>query len=79
MDRVTAHLSPPQRASLKQLDTEDAVTAACEQNFNGYSDCWAAVVFSDIKGFSGVNYTIRADAGLRYINVEKHTSDYELR
>ncbi|KAG8766793.1 hypothetical protein FRC15_006111, partial [Serendipita sp. 397] len=65
-------------AALKQLESEEAVTAACEQNFNGYSDCWTAIIFNDIDGFSGVNYTIRADAGLRYINVEKHTSDYEV-
>jgi ATP-binding cassette subfamily A (ABC1) protein 3 len=28
---------------------------------------------------TGVNYTIRADTGLSYINVEKHTGDLELR
>ncbi|KAG8805055.1 hypothetical protein FRC19_008094, partial [Serendipita sp. 401] len=78
MDRVSLHFSPSQKAALKQLESEEAVTAACEQNFNGYSDCWTAIIFNDIDGFSGVNYTIRADAGLRYINVEKHTSDYEV-
>lgn len=39
-------------------------------------------MFHDVRSGSsinGFNYTIRADAGLAYINVEKHTSDSELR
>jgi len=52
---------------------------ACPQNFNLYSECFAAVVFNNFPSAYGVSYTIRADAGLYYINVEQHTSDVELR
>lgn len=55
---------------------------SCPQNFNEFSECFAAVVFYDVQSGSnvaGFNYTIRADAGLGYINVEKHTSDLEVR
>ena len=55
---------------------------SCPQNFNQFSECFAAVVFHDIQSGSnitGFNYTIRGDAGLGYVNVQKHTSDLELR
>lgn len=79
MARVTSGFAPWQLDTVKQLNSPGDIPPACQQNFNGFSECWASVVFSDIAGFTGVNYTIRADAGLRYIDVEKHTSDVEER
>ncbi|CAG7851662.1 ABC transporter A family member 6 AltName: Full=ABC transporter ABCA.6 [Serendipita indica DSM 11827] len=79
MDRVTANFSPWQKSLVHQLDSPQDIDPQCQQNFNGFSECFAAVIFDDITGFSGVNYTIRADAGLRYVNVDKHNSDVELR
>jgi ATP-binding cassette, subfamily A (ABC1), member 3 len=79
MARVTSDFQPWQLDSTSKLENIDAIAPACQQNFNGYSECWAAVVFTDIEGFQGVNYTIRADAGLRYINVAKHTSEVDVR
>lgn len=79
ISHVTSDFAPWQKAAVKQLNSPDDVPPACQQNFNGFSECWAAIIFNDIVGFSGVNYTIRADAGLRYVNVEKHNSDVELR
>jgi ATP-binding cassette subfamily A (ABC1) protein 3 len=55
------------------------VPVSCPQNFNQFSECFVAVVFHDVRSGSNINYTIRADAGLAYVNVEKHTSDVELR
>ncbi|TFY63698.1 hypothetical protein EVJ58_g3098 [Rhodofomes roseus] len=62
------------------------------ENFNGFSECYAAVVFNNLPSNSSTspssanasalqayNYTIRADSGLYYINVAKHTSSYEER
>lgn len=79
MARVTSGFVDWQLATVQQLETPDKIPPSCQQNFNGFSECWASVIFYDITGFSGVNYTIRADAGLRYINVFGHTSDVEQR
>lgn len=79
MSHVTRNLAPWQQAEVKQLQSPEDIPSACQQNFNGFSECWAAVIFDDIKGFSGVNYTIRADAGLFYVNVENHNSDVDRR
>lgn len=55
------------------------VASKCPQNFDGFSGCYAAVVFTNMapNGATprGINYTIFADAGLTHIDVERHTSD----
>ncbi|KIM34443.1 hypothetical protein M408DRAFT_60324 [Serendipita vermifera MAFF 305830] len=79
MSRVTSGFAPWQLETVQELDSPEDIAPACQQNFNGFSECWAGIVFSDIDGFSGINYTLRVDAGLRYIDVEKHTSDVEQR
>jgi len=79
MARVTKNLAPWQLETVQQLENPADVPMSCQENFSGFSECWAAVIFSDINGFTGVNYTIRADAGLRYINVFSHSSDVEQR
>lgn len=62
-----------------QLTKPQDIPEKCPQNFNGYSSCYAAVVFTDMdpNGATpqGFNYTLFADAGLNHIDVERHTSD----
>jgi hypothetical protein len=79
MARVTSGFADWQLATVQQLESRAQIPPSCQQNFNGFSECWASVIFDDIKGFTGVNYTIRADAGLRYIDVFGHSSDVEQR
>lgn len=81
MSRVTQDFAPWQLAAVQQLESPADIPPACQQNFNGYSECWAAILFSDVEGFNerSINYTIRADAGLWYVNVQQHTSDVEVR
>lgn len=81
INRVTSSFSPAQLASVKKIDSADDIPWACPQNFNLYSQCFAAIAFFDTpaSGSSSINYTIYADAGLIYINVEGHASDFEKR
>jgi hypothetical protein len=79
IDRVTQSFSPAQLRSVVSVPTPDDVAPRCQQNFNGYSECFAAVVFNtDISG-GIINYTIRADAGLFFVDVKNHKSDFEKR
>ncbi|TFK42170.1 hypothetical protein BDQ12DRAFT_710453 [Crucibulum laeve] len=82
MDRITSSFSQAQKDRVKKVGAASDIVTECPQNFNLFSECFAAIVFNDIpnEGNSNpVNYTIRADAGLAFINVEKHTSDFEKR
>lgn len=87
MERITANFTSAQRTAVNQVDPNN-IFSECPQNYQGYTPCFAAIAFQSIpflneSGISGlssnVNYTIYADWGLGYINVEKHTSDYEKR
>ena len=78
MARVTREFSGAQRAGVVQLARAADVPGACPQNFNLFSECFAAVVFDAAEGGT-LNYTLRADAGLFHIDVTKHNSDYEKR
>ena len=66
---------------MKQVSSPDDIPAACPQNFNLFSECFAAVAFYDIpaNGSAPVDYTIWADGGLTFVDVEKHRSDFEKR
>ncbi|KAF8634881.1 hypothetical protein AX15_000635 [Amanita polypyramis BW_CC] len=83
MSRIISSFSPTQRSYVRQMSNVSEIPAACPQNFNWISGCFAAVIFYDIPangtGTRPVNYTIQADAGLSYINVQQHTSHYEQR
>jgi hypothetical protein len=80
IDRVIRDFSPSQRRRVRRAESVDAILAACPQNFNGFSECYAAVVFAALgDGPGAVNYTLRADGGLYHINVEGGKSDYEQR
>ncbi|KAJ7083365.1 hypothetical protein B0H15DRAFT_785012 [Mycena belliarum] len=81
MARVTRDFSKSQLGLVKQASSGSQLPLECPQNFNGLSECYAAVIFNDIPANSGtpVNYTILADSGLRHIDVVKHNSDFETR
>ncbi|KAF7340910.1 hypothetical protein MSAN_02075900 [Mycena sanguinolenta] len=81
MARVTSGFSVSQLSAVKQASSGPELPFECPQNFNGFSECFAAVVFYDIPAnvTSPVNYTILADSGLFHIDVVRHTSDFELR
>lgn len=81
MARVTQGISTP--SSVKQVSSPTDIAAACPQNFNLFSECFAAIAFNSLPSAGQseipVNYTISADAGLYHIDVVKHKSDYEKR
>ncbi|PPR02359.1 hypothetical protein CVT24_011703 [Panaeolus cyanescens] len=83
IDHITSNFTPHQLSAVRKLDNPADIPRTCPQNFNFFSECFAAIAFFDIPGSGStgrtVNYTIYADAGLTSIDVEKHTSDFEKR
>ncbi|KAK0481451.1 hypothetical protein IW261DRAFT_1075379 [Armillaria novae-zelandiae] len=83
ISRITQNFTTSQLAAVRQLDSPDDIPAACPQNFNLFSECFAAIAFYNIpangSATNPINYTIRADAGLAHIDVVKHSSDFEKR
>jgi ATP-binding cassette subfamily A (ABC1) protein 3 len=82
MSVITADFNPSQRRAVKKLNSSSDVSSACPQNFNGFSDCYAAIIFDempDSESDSDFVYLLRADTGLTYINVVRHTSGFEER
>uniref|UniRef100_A0A5K1K522 RxLR effector candidate n=1 Tax=Ganoderma boninense TaxID=34458 RepID=A0A5K1K522_9APHY len=81
MARVLRDFSGKQLASVTQVG-EDEIGSTCLQNFLGTSSCFAAVSFEGIPA-AGVNqtlnYTIRYDSSLGFVDVKNHKSDFELR
>lgn len=60
---------------LVRLDDPD-VSTHCPQNLNGFSECFAALVFSDVDPEAQVlNYTLRGDFGYRTVDVETPGND----
>ncbi|KAJ7447207.1 hypothetical protein FB451DRAFT_1343436 [Mycena latifolia] len=81
MARITSSFSDSQLGLVKQASSATQLPFECPQNFNGFSECYAAVVFYDIpaNATNPVNYTILADSGLFHIDVVRHNSDFETR
>lgn len=79
--RITSNFSKNQLRAVKQVSSSTDFPAECPQNFNLFSECFAAVGFGDIPatGNRSINYTISADSGLAFIDVVHHTSDFEKR
>ncbi|EDR15973.1 uncharacterized protein LACBIDRAFT_187302 [Laccaria bicolor S238N-H82] len=83
--RITSQFTPSQLNAVKQVSSPTDIPAACPQNFNLFSECFAAVAFYDIPAnvngstSAPVNYTIWADGGLMFVDVVKHRSDFEKR
>ncbi|PIL31168.1 ATP-binding cassette transporter [Ganoderma sinense ZZ0214-1] len=82
ISHITSGFSSKQLSAVRQLDSPADIPSACPQNFNLFSECFAAVAFNSLPGPNGslpLNYTLRADGGLFHIDVTKHNSDYEKR
>ena len=83
ISHITANFTHYQLASVKQLSTPADIPATCPQNFNLFSQCFAAIAFTNIpadgNASNPINYTIFGDAGLAFIDVKHHTSDFEKR
>ncbi|KAI0042590.1 P-loop containing nucleoside triphosphate hydrolase protein [Auriscalpium vulgare] len=83
MAHITRAFSPKQLRAVKQVASPEDIPSTCPQNFNLFSECFAAVAFNSVPASSNaslpVNYTIRADGGLWHIDVVRHSSDYENR
>lgn len=86
MQRVMLPFNQKQRNNVKKVASADQVPSTCPENFIGLSQCYAVVIFEGLptKGDpesskQPFNYTLRADSGLVYINVVKHTSSMEQR
>ena len=93
ISHITSGFSSKQLGNVKKVASADDIPPTCPENFNGFSECYAAVVFealpgnssevstlsSNLTSLSAFNYTIRADSGLYYIDCAKHTSSYEER
>ncbi|CCL98836.1 uncharacterized protein FIBRA_00841 [Fibroporia radiculosa] len=85
MSHITSGFNQKQLGSIQKVIPGD-IPATCPENFNGFSECYAAVVFNSLPDMTSeqgapqpINYTLRADGGLYYINVAQHTSSYEER
>ena len=83
MARVTSDFTSEQLKVVHQVASQNDIIQACPQNFNLFSECFAAVSFDSLPSPSGgnatLNYTIFVDGGLFHIDVVKHSSDYEER
>ncbi|KAL1669459.1 P-loop containing nucleoside triphosphate hydrolase protein [Schizophyllum commune] len=83
MSRATSNFSPSQLDAVKKVASPDDIPATCPENFNLFSECFAAIEFHDPVptniSASVVNYTLRADGGLYHIDVQNQRSDYEQR
>lgn len=82
MQLVTRSFSPLQLSQVTKANNDRDLLFACPANFNGRSNCFAAITFKTPDAFrpaDAVQYLIRIDAGSKYVNVDKHTSDFETR
>jgi ATP-binding cassette, subfamily A (ABC1), member 3 len=83
MSTITSGFTPAQLQGVKKVATPADIPSACPQNFNLFSECFAAVAFNDLPAIANdthsINYTIRADGGLYHIDVVRHSSDFERR
>lgn len=83
MSHITANFTSNQLTSVKKVSSPSNIPATCPQNFNGFSQCFAAITFTNIpadgNASNPINYTIFGDAALGFIDVVRHTSDFERR
>ncbi|TFK69908.1 P-loop containing nucleoside triphosphate hydrolase protein [Pluteus cervinus] len=81
MSHITAGFSQNQLNAVQKVASPADIITSCPQNFNGFSECFGAVAFNDIPTdpTRPINYTIRADGGLFFIDVIHHKSDFEKR
>jgi hypothetical protein len=83
MTRITSNFGPNQLHAVKQVVSPADIPSQCPQNFNGFSQCFAAIAFNylpmNATDTTPIDYTISGDGGLIYVNVYSHTSDFETR
>ncbi|KAJ4470921.1 hypothetical protein J3R30DRAFT_3710877 [Lentinula aciculospora] len=81
ISHISSNFSDTQRNAIQKVASPSDIPSQCPQNFNLFSECFAAVAFFDIPapGAGPINYTIQADGGLVHIDVVRHTSDFEER
>ncbi|KAJ3722293.1 P-loop containing nucleoside triphosphate hydrolase protein [Lentinula raphanica] len=81
ISHISTNFSTTQRNAIRKVASPSDIPSECPQNFNLFSECFAAVAFFDLPspGSGSINYTILADGGLVHIDVVKHTSDFEER
>jgi hypothetical protein len=81
MAHMTQGFTSSQLNAVKKAATPDEIPSFCPQNFNLFSECFAAVAFihlpTSANDTNPIDYTIRADGGLFHIDVVHHTSDFE--
>lgn len=81
MAHITRNFTSFQLNAVKKVATPDDIPSLCPQNFNLFSECFAAIAFDYLptsqNDTSSIEYTIRADGGLSHIDVIRHTSDFE--
>ena len=53
MDLITQSLRPEHRFAVKRVDTPDDIPFTCPQNFNLFSECFAAVAFTSFPNPGG--------------------------
>ncbi|KAG1840268.1 hypothetical protein DFJ58DRAFT_858320 [Suillus subalutaceus] len=83
MARITSNFTSNQLQAVMQVATPADIPTQCPQNFDLTSQCFAGIAFNylpmNATDTTPINYTISADAGLVYVNVISHTSDFETR
>lgn len=83
MAHITNGFNSRQLAAIRQVASPDDIPPTCPQNFNLFSECYAAVAFNTMPNNANdstpLNYTVRSDAGLFFVDVQKHRSDFEKR
>ncbi|KAJ3739785.1 hypothetical protein DFH05DRAFT_1530053 [Lentinula detonsa] len=81
ISHISSNFNDVQRNAIRKVASPSDIPSECPQNFNLFSECFAAVAFFDLPspGAGSINYTIQADGGLVHIDVVKHTSDFEER
>ncbi|KAJ6526262.1 hypothetical protein DFH09DRAFT_1187858 [Mycena vulgaris] len=82
MTRITSGLSTSRLNAVKKVSTTEELFSECPQNFRGFSNCYAALMFNDISrhnASSPINYTLVGDSGLGLVDVKHHTGDFETR
>lgn len=83
MSHISTNFTAEQLKGLKKVNSPDDVPSACQENFNLFSECYAAVVFTSFpsgdNGSQTIEYTLRGDGGFFHIDVVHHKSDFEKR
>ncbi|KAJ3895377.1 hypothetical protein GG344DRAFT_73232 [Lentinula edodes] len=72
ISHISSDFNDAQRNAIRKVASPSAIPSQCPQNFNLFSECFAAVAFYDIPspGTGPINYTILADGGLAIVELQ---------